>query len=309
MKASNSSAEDDIFDSLHENAWSLPTADGKASLYVTSLGTGRSVVVLHGGPGDSFNYLVKAIRPHIAANRFVLFDQRGSLFSPISDTDVAELTVNALVEDLETLRQALGEEKVALFGHSFGTVLALSYYQAYPSHVAGLILSASFLPYTTPEKSFTDVVQETWANQEQLRERPKVKAELQKTGVADDKGLTPQQESIRRKILWKAALSLYHVEKWRECYVFHNRKVEDAVGNSMPEHFDIRPTFERNPISINVIQGDHDYLDPSAKSWQQLAEENHLVQIAVINEAGHDSWIDNPTDFQRQFAHSLALMR
>lgn len=306
----NSSSQTmDVFDALQENAWYLPTKDGKARLYVTSLGKGQTIIVLHGGPGNDFNYLVKAVRPHIKINRFVLFDQRGSLLSPVADAEIKNLTLKTLVDDLETLRQTLGEDKIVLFGHSFGTLLALSYYQAYPQHVGGLILSASVPPFTSKEKTFDDVIKEARQNLRRLRERPAVKAELQKEGVSDEKDLTPQQKSTRYKIDGLASLNLYHVERWREFQgggVYYNRKVDDAVGDSIPQLiYDIRPAIEQNPVPITIIQGDNDYLDPSATSWQQLAEANPPVKIAVIKNASHYVWVDNPTEFYKQMARAL----
>ena len=256
----NSSARTtDVFDALQKNAWYLPTKDGKARLYVTSLGKGQTIVVLHGGPGNDFNYLVKAIRPQLKTNRFVLFDQRGSLLSPVADAEIKNLTLKMLVDDLETLRQSLGEDKIVLFGHSFGTLLALSYYQAYPQHVGGLILSASVPPFTTEEKTFDGVIKEARQNLRRLRERPEVKAELEKAGVADEKGLTPQQKSVRLKIDGLASFNLYHIERWREFQgggVYYNPKVDDAVGDSIPQLiYDIRPAIEQNPIPINRHSG------------------------------------------------------
>lgn len=297
-----------ILDALQENVWYLPTADGKARLYVTSFGQGQPVVVLHGGPGNDFNYLVKALSPHIKTNRFVLFDQRGSLLSPVKTDEIKELTLKTLVDDLETLRQNLGEDKIILFGHSFGTMLALAYYQAYPEHVKGIILSASVPPYTTTKHTFNDVIKEARTNLHNLRERSEVKAELQKVGVAEDENLTPYQKSIRSKINGLASTNLYHIERWREFQgggVYYNSKVDDAIGDSITQIYDIRPAFARYPVPVTVIQGDHDYLDPSAKSWSEISENNSLIQINIIQRASHYLWIDNPAEFHKRFTFAL----
>src|SRR5690606_25825353 len=95
-----------IFDELQENAWYFPTEDGQARLYVTQIGKGDTIITLHGGPGNDFHYLVDAVRNNIHENTFVLFDQRGSLMSPVKDSLVSSLTINKLVDDLETLRQS-----------------------------------------------------------------------------------------------------------------------------------------------------------------------------------------------------------
>jgi pimeloyl-ACP methyl ester carboxylesterase len=52
--------------------------------------------------------------------------------------------------DLEAVRQALGVDKVALWGTSYGTKLALEYALAYPTHVERLLLD-SVLPPELPD--------------------------------------------------------------------------------------------------------------------------------------------------------------
>ena len=73
---------------------------------------GQTVIVLHGGWGAEHSYLIPAIRPIADTHRFVLYDQRGSLRTPVSPP--AKISYSALVEDLEQLRQRLGLDKVTL---------------------------------------------------------------------------------------------------------------------------------------------------------------------------------------------------
>jgi pimeloyl-ACP methyl ester carboxylesterase len=61
-------------------------------------------------------------------------------------------------EDLESVRQALGFDKVALFGVSYGTKLALAYALAHPDHVERLLLD-SVLPTELPDPYSANVLQ------------------------------------------------------------------------------------------------------------------------------------------------------
>jgi pimeloyl-ACP methyl ester carboxylesterase len=47
------------------------------------------------------------------------------------------------VEDLETFRQAMGDEKFWLYGESYGTQYAQTYAAAHPEHLAGLVLDGT----------------------------------------------------------------------------------------------------------------------------------------------------------------------
>jgi pimeloyl-ACP methyl ester carboxylesterase len=60
-------------------------------------------------------------------------------------------------EDLEAVRQALGFDKVALFGVSYGTKLAMAYALAHPDHVERLLLD-SVLPPEGPDPYSANVL-------------------------------------------------------------------------------------------------------------------------------------------------------
>ena len=49
-------------------------------------------------------------------------------------------------QDIEAIRQALGYEKLVLYGTSYGTKVALEYAERYPEHVEALVLDSVVLP-------------------------------------------------------------------------------------------------------------------------------------------------------------------
>ncbi|CAE6889297.1 Proline iminopeptidase [Ectopseudomonas oleovorans] len=114
-------------------------------LYVDESGSadGLPVLFIHGGPGAGCD---AASRRYFDPNlyRIVTFDQRGCGRS----TPYASLennTTQALVADIERIREHLGVDKFVLFGGSWGSSLALAYAQAHPQRVHGLILRGIFL--------------------------------------------------------------------------------------------------------------------------------------------------------------------
>jgi proline iminopeptidase len=103
-------------------------------------GAGPVVVLLSGGPGDGSAYLRPLAAPLTARVRCVLLDQRGTGRSRFAGEDGATLQVDRLLDDLQALRQQLGEERLALVGHSWGASLALLYGARFPGHVSRLAL-------------------------------------------------------------------------------------------------------------------------------------------------------------------------
>jgi proline iminopeptidase len=299
-----------VFDQLQDNVWYLPTTDKRAQLYVTSFGKGPTIVVLHGGPGNDFNYLVDALRPLAYHYRFILFDQRGSLLSPVPSDQLNKLTMSDLVGDIETLRKALGLNKLVILGHSFGTLLAEFYFQAHPGHVAALILAGSMPPSTAPG-NFIQLIKAIHQRQNALHARPAVAYTLRTAGipVGQKEKLTPHA-AMRRFKIDNAAIDFYHVDRWPEFQgggVYYNEKVDDAIGNSLPNTYDVVPVLQAHPVPVSILQGDHDYVDPSATLWREDAGNMNNVKIYVIKDAGHYSWIDAPFVFKADL--TLALQR
>ena len=104
---------------------------------------GIPVLFVHGGPGGGCeSYHRQYFDP--GRYRIVLFDQRGCGQS----TPHGELQGNdtqALVRDMEFIREHLGIERWLLFGGSWGSTLSLVYAQAHPERVSGLVLRGIFL--------------------------------------------------------------------------------------------------------------------------------------------------------------------
>lgn len=114
-------------------------------LYVDESGSpdGLPVVFIHGGPGAGCD---AASRRYFDPNlyRIVTFDQRGCGRST-PHASLENNTTQALIADMEVIREQLGIDKWVLFGGSWGSTLALAYAQAHPQRVQGLILRGIFL--------------------------------------------------------------------------------------------------------------------------------------------------------------------
>lgn len=302
-------ATSSIFDQLQENVWYLPTDDNMAKLYITSIGRGDTVLTLHGGPGNDFHYLIDAIKENSNHNTFILFDQRGSLLSPVSESDIEKLSLNMLVEDLEILRKSLNKEKIVLLGHSFGTLLALSYYIKYPQHVEGLILSATMPPYINEKRPFEVILKEIQARNKSLRIRSNVEMILKEEGLDGAiEDLTPQERSIRFKITGLASFNMIDLKNWRKFKgggVYYNRNVDTAIGSTIPATYDIRPILNEHPIPITIIQGNMDYIDPAARYWKDIIQSYDFIHLKVIENASHYSWLDNQDQFNTYLRQAI----
>ncbi len=161
-----------------------PPLGGAISLNVERLQAGltpssSAVIGLAGGPGQAANplasFMAKAIAPALRTRDLIVYDQRGTgrsdplncgaLQNPLAlegtGAGVGHLaeqcalqlgpargayTSEESVQDIEAIRQALGYEKLVLYGTSYGTKVALEYAERYPEHVEALVLDSVVLP-------------------------------------------------------------------------------------------------------------------------------------------------------------------
>jgi pimeloyl-ACP methyl ester carboxylesterase len=149
---------------------------GRVHLHVAELRggarPGRVLIALSGGPGQSTigaaPFVAQALTPALRRYRLVVLDQRGTgasdvlrcpalqrlslleVLSPQRAAACANLigprrdaySTTDSVDDLEAVRRALGVEKIALQGTSYGTYVAVQYARRYPQHVDRLILDS-----------------------------------------------------------------------------------------------------------------------------------------------------------------------
>lgn len=119
----------------------LPVRGGRIWYRVSGAGKGTPMVLLHGGPGAG-SYYLKAFEEIGDDRPIIRYDQLGAGKSDRL-TDTTLMVIPRFVEELDSLRRALRVDRWFVNGHSWGTVLALEYYKAYPEHVAGIIFGGS----------------------------------------------------------------------------------------------------------------------------------------------------------------------
>jgi proline iminopeptidase len=124
-------------------------------LFCDIQGSGRPVLVIHGGPGYPIHRPLAGLEPLTADFKFYYYDQRGcgkstrpfdrfessNFYANMKELE-RTLGIGAQVADIERIRRILGQEKLILMGHSFGAFLATLYAAEFPEHVDALVLVA-----------------------------------------------------------------------------------------------------------------------------------------------------------------------
>lgn len=101
------------------------------------------LLVLHGGPGSTHNYLLGL--SGLAQNRQVVFyDQLGSGLSDHPTND-SLWTIDLFIDELQTIRRELGLDSIHLLGHSWGGMLAIDYLLTKPTGVKSVVLASTMI--------------------------------------------------------------------------------------------------------------------------------------------------------------------
>jgi proline iminopeptidase len=282
-------------------------------IYYKAFGTGQPLVILHGGPGASHDYLLPYLLPLARTNRLIFIDERGSGRSEKLE-DPSSYTVENMADDVEAVRLALGLGKISLLGHSCGGVLAEAYALKYQRNLTHLILASTFHSTRQLNAVFSRMMA---AMTPELRNRIE---RLERAGLF---GHGRNYEKNRYP-------AEYMVAAWGEGYFpyLYQRRPDpnyDPIGNGVMS-WDLYRTMwgshgefvvDGNMTSVEyadrlgtiavptlITVGDHDEVDPSiSRDMQRLIPGSQLV---VLPQSGHMTFVDQPAMFLRavdQFVH------
>jgi proline iminopeptidase len=285
---------------------------GGVLLYYESVGRGEPLVVVHGGPGASHDYLLPYLLPLMRNNRVIFLDERGSGKSERLE-DAKAYTVEAMVEDVEAVRKALHLGKINLLGHSYGGVLAQAYALKYQRNLSHLVLCSTFSSTKAMNQVFVEMKEKMPA---ELRQRiDKMEAaglfgqgkDYEKNRYTSDymtaawaEGYFPYLYQNRPDPNYEATAGGTSWELYREMWGSHGEYVID--GNLASVEYTDRLAEIHVPTLITA--GDHDECAPRLS--QTMHEKIPGSKLVILPKSGHMTFVDQPTLFLRavdEFLH------
>ncbi|WP_336356835.1 prolyl aminopeptidase [Pseudomonas granadensis] len=261
--------------------------------------SGVPVVYLHGGPGEGAPPGKRQFwdPDHY---RIVLFDQRGALRS----TPLGELrnnTTQALVEDLEKLREHLNIQSWLITGGSWGTTLALAYGEAHPQRCLGFILRGVFLGtedeinwFIHGMRRFFPRAHEDFVNFIPEEERQDLLQAYLDRMTGDDE--VSRGEAIRAWVRYSASCSLLRHDPDGVEEQAADQRTSTGMGCLDVWYFKNRLFLEEDQLINNIeavkhlpckiIQGGHDMIaTPNSAFRLHKAWPDSVLKI--VNDAGH----------------------
>ncbi|QBD81252.1 alpha/beta fold hydrolase [Ktedonosporobacter rubrisoli] len=132
--------------SLRKQEGFIPVGDGYRVWYQIVGGGAEQeqipILTVHGGPGVPHDYIEDMADLASASRRVIFYDQLGCGRSDCPDNP-ALWTIERSVGEIGIVRQALGLDKVHLWGQSFGGLFSIEYALQRPQGLVSLTLASS----------------------------------------------------------------------------------------------------------------------------------------------------------------------
>jgi proline iminopeptidase len=285
-----------------------------------AIGEGQNVLIIHGGPGMPFLQPMSGLEPLTKEYRFHYYDQRGcgestrpidrfestNMYQNMTELD-RTLGLGAQIADIERIRQILGDDKLILVGHSWGGFLASLYAAEFPEHVEALILisPANTLVMPQPDADsdlFASVRAKLPANQQ---------AEFDVFMKEYMNFNTLFQKSEADLIAMNEEFGKYYMQVVKETSMPKQGKpggwMTWGMYVSMGQRHDYRAALKNVTAPVLVIHGADDLQSEAASRLYVEAFPN--AEFAVIENAGHFSFEQQPDDFARVVSQFLTGLK
>lgn len=265
------------------------TTPRNSTLTYSRVGHGNPLVCVPGGPLLPAAYLgdLGGLADHA---ELILFDPPGS--APDDEADPSAYRCDNIVDDLETLRQHLDLNQIALLGHSAGANIVLRYAERYPEHVDRLLLVTPSTRAVGIDVSDAarSAVARTRAAESWYSDAVAALARIQAgDATSDDWG----------------AITPFSYGRWDEAAAEYDAQMNAVRNPTAAAAFGLEGAFDPPAttaalaaldVPVTVIAGAVDVGLP-LPVIQQLVDMFPEAILAVQAGAGHFPWLDDPRTF------------
>ena len=253
------------------------------------------VLLLHGGPGSTHEYL-EVFEDYLPPEgiEIYFYDQLGSYHSDQPD-DPNLWDVDRFREEVEEVRKYLDLEQFYLFGSSWGGFLAIEYALKYQSELKGLIISNMTASIDSYVKSINSL-------RDQLPE--KILGKMKAYEAAEDYGNQEYEELIHEHLNKQ---HICRLDPWPDAVIRGFSRINPNVYNTMqgPNEFLVTGTFKdwnrwddlhQIAVPTLLLGGKYDTMAPADK--EEMGERIPNSRVVICENGSHLSmWDDSETYF------------
>ena len=250
-------------------------------------GKGTPVILLHGGPGATSHYL-KPLEALGDERPVIRYDQLGAGHSDKA-TDTTLFTIAHFVKELDSLRSALGYEKVHLIGHSWGSILAFEYYRAHPEHVTSLTLAGAALNIPEWQRNTRKLVLTLSDSSQQAIKASEAAHDF------DSPDYVKAMDEFYGKYVWRRPvqedLDSTMKSMSQPIYSYMQGPSEFTITGTL-RTYDATRQLRRIKVPTLYTVGEYDEANP--ETVKRFAARTPGARVEVIPDAAHITTWDNP---------------
>ncbi len=261
-------------------------------LFCKSVGTGIPLVILHGGPGLDHSYFLPQMEKLADTYELIFFDQRGCGKSSIR-VDSTAMTLDALVEDIDRIRDAYNLNTMNLMGHSWGGLLAMFYAIKHGERLNSLILVNSTPPTSELRSASFKIIGERTSREDSIAQ-----ASLAQTDEFKRRVPAAMQKYFRmlfrgsfRDRLMADELTL----TFGPDYGARSKLVQYLAKDPQLQTYDLLSRLETITCPVLIVASDYD-LTPT-ESNEQIRNHIKGSRYVVMKNCGHFPFIEAPAQF------------
>lgn len=273
-------------------------------LYHTAYGPDDAprLLVLHGGPGASHDYLLPQMLELARDYRLIFYDQRGGGRSRAEDR--TPITWQMHVEDLAALVRELTLEPLTLVGYSWGGLLALLYSIAVAGgfHNQGISFSSTVAEAPAPARMVlmspapATTALRTQFSEELARRQRAPWIQNERAAIAAS-GLRERDPVAYAKRIFELGVAGYFADpaRARELTPFRvTGRVQQSVWESLAG-YDLTRQLPLIQAPTLVLHGAHDAIPLASSSL--IASALPHGELVVLDESAHVPYVEGQAAF------------
>ena len=251
------------------------------------------IIILTGGPGNSYNQLEGLAETISPKFRSILLEQRGTGKSIPVPFDSTTVNINAVTKDIKTLMDSLKIKNSIILGHSWGGMLAMNFASEYPNSVNHLILVAPG-PHKDAENGF-NVLFTNRRHTRSLKEEQRLNelSELIANKKADSLEIIEATKLSRRAYIFANPIPDSIFQKINSD---NNSKTTSLLIKDIFKNYDVSKSLNNYKGQIDIISGRQDVVGFFS---YELKEDIVNAKIHWINESGHFPMYEQPSEFYK----------
>ena len=245
------------------------------------------LLLLHGGPGASHDYLLPQMLELAHAHRVVCYDQRGGGRSRYDD-DRALITWQDQVADVARVATELGVVPLDIVGYSWGALLAMLY--ATEAHAGRVAPAPSRLALLNPApvtRAFREAFEREFARRQSSAGLATLREELARSGLRE------RDPESHKQRMFELSVAGYFADPRRAHDLTPFRvtgRVQQSIWSSLGD-FDLVPSLRDLRLSAFVVHGRQ---DPIPLVSSQAVAQALGAALLVLEDCGHVPYVEQP---------------